>query len=72
MIKVLPLLLSRFSRVQLCATPQMAAHQAPSSLKHANTVTLAELQDVPTPFPSGRGEALETELINGLVYVIKP
>ena len=26
------LLLSRFSRVQLCATPQMAAHQAPPSL----------------------------------------
>ena len=25
------LLLSRFSRVQLCATPQMAAHQAPPS-----------------------------------------
>ena len=26
------LLLSRFSRVRLCATPQMAAHQAPLSL----------------------------------------
>ena len=25
-------LLSHFSRVQLCATPQMAAHQAPPSL----------------------------------------
>ena len=25
-------LLSRFSRVRLCATPQMAAHQAPPSL----------------------------------------
>ena len=29
---LLLLLLSRFSRVQLCATPQMAAHQAPLSL----------------------------------------
>ena len=29
---LLLLLLSRFSRVQLCATPQMAAHQAPPSL----------------------------------------
>ena len=29
---VLLLLLSRFSRVQLCATPQTAAHQAPLSL----------------------------------------
>ena len=28
---LLLLLLSRFSRVQLCATPQMAAHQAPLS-----------------------------------------
>ena len=26
---MLPLLLSRFSHVQLCVTPQMAAHQAP-------------------------------------------
>ena len=26
------LLLSRFSRVRLCATPQTAAHQAPLSL----------------------------------------
>ena len=29
---VLLLLLSRFSRVRLCATPQMAAHQASPSL----------------------------------------
>ena len=29
---MLLLLLSRFSRVRLCATPQMAAHQAPPSL----------------------------------------
>ena len=29
---LLQLLLSRFSRVQLCATPSMAAHQAPPSL----------------------------------------
>ena len=30
--KILLLLLSRFSRVKLCATPQTAAHQAPLSL----------------------------------------
>ena len=30
---LLLLLLSHFSRVQLCVTPQMAAHQAPSSLR---------------------------------------
>ena len=29
---LLLLLLSRFSRVQLCATPEMTAHQAPASL----------------------------------------
>jgi len=29
---LLLLLLSRFSRVQLCATPEMVAHQAPLSL----------------------------------------
>ena len=31
-ISLLLLLLSRFSRVQLCVTPQTAAHQAPLSL----------------------------------------
>ena len=30
---LLLLLLSRFSRVQLRATPEMATHQAPSSLR---------------------------------------
>ena len=29
---LLLLLLSHFSRVQLCETPEMAAHQAPASL----------------------------------------
>ena len=32
LLLLLLLLLSRFSRVRLCATPQTAAHQAPSSL----------------------------------------
>ena len=31
-IGMLLLLLSRFSRVRLCATPETAAHQAPPSL----------------------------------------
>ena len=31
-VSILLLLLSRFSRVQLCVTPEMAAHQAPPSL----------------------------------------
>ena len=32
MTNLLLLLLSRFSRVRLCATPEMAAHQAPPSM----------------------------------------
>ena len=32
MVMLLLLLLSHFSRVQLCATPETAAHQAPLSL----------------------------------------
>ena len=32
------LLLSHFSRVRLCVTPQIAAHQAPPSLGQARTL----------------------------------
>ena len=41
------LLLSRFSRVRLCATPQMAAHQAPLSLGFSRQEHWSGL-----PFPS--------------------
>ena len=41
------LLLSHFSRVQLCATPEMAAHQAPPSLGFPRQEHWSEL-----PFPS--------------------
>ena len=41
------LLLSRFSRVQLCATPQTAAHQAPPSLGFSRQEHWSGL-----PFPS--------------------
>ena len=37
---LLLLLLNRFSRVRLCATPQMAAHQAPPSLGFSRPRTL--------------------------------
>ena len=43
------LLLSRFSRVQLCATPQTAAHQAPPSLGFSRQEHWSWL-----PFPSPR------------------
>ena len=46
-ICVLPLLLSRFSRVRLCATPKMAAHQAPLSLGFSRQEHWSGL-----PFPS--------------------
>ena len=41
------LLLSRFSRVELCATPQTAAHQAPPSLGFSRREHWSGL-----PFPS--------------------
>ena len=49
---LLLLLLSRFSRVQLCATPQMAAHQAPQSLGFSRQEHWSGL-----PFPSPMHES---------------
>ena len=46
------LLLSRFSRVRLCATPQMAAHQAPPSLGFSRQEHWSGL-----PFPSPMQES---------------
>ena len=44
---LLLLLLSRFSRIRLCATPQTAAHQVPSSLGFSRQEYWSGL-----PFPS--------------------
>ena len=44
---LLLLLLSRFSRVRLCATPETAAHQAPPSLEFSRQEHWSGL-----PFPS--------------------
>ena len=49
---LLLLLLSRFSRVQLCATPSMAAHQAPPSLGFSRQEHWSGL-----PFPSPMHES---------------
>ena len=49
MMKVLLLLLSRFSRVQLCVTPQTAAHQAPLSLGFSRQ---EHWSGVPLPSPT--------------------
>ena len=49
---LLLLLLSHFSRVQLCATPEMAAHQAPPSLGFSRQEHWSGL-----PFPSPMHES---------------
>ena len=49
---LLLLLLSHFSRVRLCATPQMAAHQAPLSLGFSRQEHWSRL-----PFPSPMHES---------------
>ena len=46
------LLLSRFSRVRLCATPESAAHQAPLSLEFSRQEHWSGL-----PFPSPMHES---------------
>ena len=46
------LLLSRFSRVQLCVTPKTAAHQAPLSLRFSGQEHWSGL-----PFPSPMRES---------------
>ena len=51
-IMLLLLLLSRFSRVRLCATPEMAAHQAPPSLGFSRQEHWCGL-----PFPSPINES---------------
>ena len=52
LISLLLLLLSRFSHVQLCATPETAAHQAPPSLGFSRQEHWSGL-----PFPSPMHES---------------
>jgi len=52
LLLLLLLLLSRFSRVRPCATPQMAAHQAPPSLGFSRQEYWSGL-----PFPSPMHES---------------
>ena len=47
LLLLLPLLLSRFSRVRLCVTPETAAHQAPPFLGFSRQEHWSGL-----PFPS--------------------
>ena len=57
LLLLLLLLLSRFSRVRLCATPEMAAHQAPPSLGFCRQEHWSGL-----PFPSPVHES-ESEVV---------
>jgi len=50
------LLLSRFSHVQLCVTPQTAAHQAPPSLGFSRKEHWSEL-----PFPPPRKHVMKQQ-----------
>ena len=52
LLSMLLLLLSRFSRVRLCATPETAAHQAPPSLGFSRQEHWSGL-----PFPSPMHES---------------
>ena len=52
LLLLLLLLLSRFSHVQLCATPETAAHQAPPSLGFSRQEHWSGL-----PFPSPMHES---------------
>ena len=65
---MLLLLRSRFSRVRLCATPQMAAHQAPSSLGFSRQEHWSGL-----PFPSPMNECeSESEVIQSCPTLSNP
>ena len=52
-VMLLLLLLSHFSRVRLCATPETAAHQAPPSLGFSRQEHWSGL---PFPFPTHESE----------------
>ena len=66
---LLLLLLSRFSRVRLCATPKTAAHQAPLSLGFSRQEHWSGL-----PFPSPVRESEVAELCPTLLqpYGLQP
>ena len=61
-VTMLLLLLSRFSRVRLCATPQTAAHQAPPSLGFSRQEHWSGL-----PFPSPMHESEKSKWSRSVV-----
>ena len=67
-IILLLLLLSRFSRVRLCATPQTAAHQAPPSLGFPRQEHWSGLP-FPSPMHERKSESEVTSNPNSVIYV---
>ena len=57
-VVLLLLLLSRFSRVQLCATPYTAAHQAPPSMGFSRQEHWSGLP-FPSPMPESESEVAQ-------------
>ena len=64
-VLLLLLLLSHFSRVQLCATPQTAAHQAPPSLGFSRQEHWSGL-----PFPSPMHESEKWKWSRSVVSIL--
>ena len=62
MTNLLLLLLSRFSRVRLCATPETAAHKAPPSLGFSNLDSILKSRDVTLP--------TKVHLVKGMVFSV--
>ena len=62
MYQLLLLLLNRFSRVRLCATPYMAAHQAPPSLGFSRQQHWSGLP-CPSPMHKSESEVAQSCLI---------
>ena len=60
---MLLLLPSRFSRVRLCETPQMAAHQAPPSLGFSRQEHWSGLP-FPSPIPQLKAEILQRSAVS--------
>ena len=66
---LLLLLLSRFSRVRLCVTPQTAAHQAPSSLGLSRQEHWSGL---PFPSPMHESEKVKVKSLSRVRLLVTP
>ena len=66
---LLLLLLSRFSRVRLCATPETAAHQAPPSLGFSRQEHWSGL---PFPFPMHESEKNKVKSLSHVRLLVTP